>query len=464
METKPPIKAIIVGGAIAGLTLAHSLKHANIDYEVIDAYPIASPVGASIAIFQNGCMVLDQLGIYQDLRSLVHPLKTMNIRLPSGKLVAGPPAGALLEQRFGYSVCLLPRKRLIQLLYDHLEDKSKVHAGHGKRVIRVDHSVDGVEVFTEDGSSYSGDVVVGCDGIHSSVRSEMWRHADLNQPGKSLADRSAFVSEFSCLFGIAGAVPGLPPGEANIVHGKTVSFLTFIGLNGDVYFFLYMRMSERYQWPDSPRFSQEQAESLANANIGAKITEDVTFGDIWIKRRTFTLLPMEEGVLQNWHWGRFTVVGDAAHKMTVNLGQGGNGAIESAAALANALNEANLSRRGDRVSQEEIETALSNYQEFRRPRLSNIAHAAYEITRIQALEGIKPWVFLSTLYFDSTMLANLSTEQFLGTVLLNYIRRPIRLDNSLWLQDRNKPFTKSPSLQMVACVVLVLTISLVLKA
>lgn len=92
--------------------------------------------------------------------------------------------------RFGYSVCLLPRKRLIQLLYDHLEDKSKVHAGHGKRVIRVDHSVDGVEVFTEDGSSYSGDVVVGCDGIHSSVRSEMWRHADLNQPGKSLADRS----------------------------------------------------------------------------------------------------------------------------------------------------------------------------------------------------------------------------------------------------------------------------------
>lgn len=99
METKAPMKVIIVGGAIAGLTLAHSLKHANIDYQVIDAYPIASPVGASIAIFQNGCMVLDQLGIYQDLRSLVHPLKTMNIRLPSGKVLAAPPAGTLLEQR-----------------------------------------------------------------------------------------------------------------------------------------------------------------------------------------------------------------------------------------------------------------------------------------------------------------------------------------------------------------------------
>lgn len=78
---------------------------------------------------------------------------------------------------------------MIQLLYDHLEDKSKVHAGHGKKVIRVDHSANVVEVFVEDGSSYSGDVVVGCDGIHSLVRSEMWRHADLNQPGKLLADQ-----------------------------------------------------------------------------------------------------------------------------------------------------------------------------------------------------------------------------------------------------------------------------------
>lgn len=50
--------------------------------------------------------------------------------------------------------------------------------------------------------------------------------------------------------------------------------------------------------------------------MGAHITEDVTFGDIWAKRKTFTLLPMEEGVLQDWHWGRFAVVGDAAHKVS----------------------------------------------------------------------------------------------------------------------------------------------------
>lgn len=150
--------------------------------------------------------------------------------------------------------------------------------------------------------------------------------------------------------------------------------------------------------------------------------------------------------------------------MTVNLGQGGNSAIESAAALANALNEANLSHRGDRVSQEEIEMALSNYQEFRRPRLAKIAHAAYEITRMQALEGIKSWLFLSQVFFDNTLLADLSTEQFLGTVLLNYIRRPIILDNNLSLLRGNaKPVTKPPCFQLVAGVILVLTISWIFR-
>ncbi|KAJ5374301.1 hypothetical protein N7517_006307 [Penicillium concentricum] len=71
--------------------------------------------------------------------------------------------------------------------------------------------------------------------------------------------------------------------------------------------------------------------------MGANITENVTFSDIWMKRKTFSLLPMEEG-------GRFALFGDVAHKMTVNLGQGGNCAIESVAALANALNAANLCR------------------------------------------------------------------------------------------------------------------------
>ncbi|KAJ5374300.1 hypothetical protein N7517_006306 [Penicillium concentricum] len=94
---KCPILEVLEARGPAEHWHVHSLKHANIDYEVIDADPIASPISASIAIFQNGCMLLDQLGLYQDLRSPVH-LKRTNVRLSSRKLLTGPNAGILLEQ------------------------------------------------------------------------------------------------------------------------------------------------------------------------------------------------------------------------------------------------------------------------------------------------------------------------------------------------------------------------------
>lgn len=126
----------------------------------------------------------------------------------------------------------------------------------------------------------------------------------------------AFTSEYTCLFWIASAVPGLKRGSSTLVIGKPISFLVFIGLNEDAYFFLYKKMSERHQWPDSPRFSKVEAEDLANSNLSSKITDTVTFGDIWQRRKTFALVPMEEGVLKNWSWERIAVCGDAAHKVS----------------------------------------------------------------------------------------------------------------------------------------------------
>lgn len=94
------MKVIIVGGSISGLTLALCLHRAGIEFEVLDAHPIAPPIGASIAIFQNGCMVLDQLEVYDDLRSLVDPMRLSKMRTGAGKTwVAGSP-GLDLEERY----------------------------------------------------------------------------------------------------------------------------------------------------------------------------------------------------------------------------------------------------------------------------------------------------------------------------------------------------------------------------
>lgn len=70
---------------------------------------------------------------------------------------------------------------VLQVLYDNIKDKTKVLTK--KRVKDVELSDDSVTVHTIDGSSYSGDVLVGADGIHSTVRNEMWRIANKEAPG-----------------------------------------------------------------------------------------------------------------------------------------------------------------------------------------------------------------------------------------------------------------------------------------
>lgn len=76
---------------------------------------------------------------------------------------------------------------VLQVLYDNIKDKTKILTG--KRVQSVDMKEDKVVVKTEDGSLYTGDILVGADGVHSQVRSEMWRLANEQSPGEAALDK-----------------------------------------------------------------------------------------------------------------------------------------------------------------------------------------------------------------------------------------------------------------------------------
>lgn len=99
---------------------------------------------------------------------------------------------------FGYPISFLERRKLLEILYDALPDKTRVqvnktvcsideHAGEGKG---------GVRVRTLDGEVYEGDIVVGADGVHSRTRSEMWRLS--STPGQAEIPTSDRSSRFPC--------------------------------------------------------------------------------------------------------------------------------------------------------------------------------------------------------------------------------------------------------------------------
>lgn len=92
----------------------------------------------------------------------------------------------------------MDRQFLLQTLYNNLEDKSRVLLN--KKVVKVDHSDQGVSVQCRDGTTYAGDVVIGADGVYSTVRNEMWRHMDNDHPGMATKERKCKfgrrISEF----------------------------------------------------------------------------------------------------------------------------------------------------------------------------------------------------------------------------------------------------------------------------
>jgi 2-polyprenyl-6-methoxyphenol hydroxylase-like FAD-dependent oxidoreductase len=77
--------------------------------------------------------------------------------------------------RYGYPLFWIARTGLLKVLYNSITDKSKILTQ--KRIASVQNLEDAVEVTTTDGSVYSGDILVGTDGVHSRVREEMIRHA-----------------------------------------------------------------------------------------------------------------------------------------------------------------------------------------------------------------------------------------------------------------------------------------------
>lgn len=87
----------------------------------------------------------------------------------------------LIQCSFGYDVIFVDRQMVLQTLYDHLESKDKILTS--KRVVDVTLQGSGVKVVTADGESFTGDVLIGADGIHSTVRDKMWRLADTLEPG-----------------------------------------------------------------------------------------------------------------------------------------------------------------------------------------------------------------------------------------------------------------------------------------
>ena len=386
-----PFRVIVVGAGIAGLTASHCLQKAGLAHIVLERRGEVDPAeGASFALYPHGARIFRQIGCLEAAEASCKPCLRFYSRGPEGRVQFDNGFFDHVHRANGQHILLLERRRLLRLLYDCLPDKSPVRTGADVKSITQDEN--GVRVQLADGTVETGDMVLGCDGVYSQVRNSMWQHAEgaNTATAKSInKERKRIQTHWKCLVGTGPPEPGLGERDMTSTSDQGFSFLALTQPDR-AFWFVFCKLEAPAVWPQRTHYTDRDAEALAESLAGHPVSETVTFGDLWRRRDRYALIPIQEGILERWFSGRVVLAGDSAHKMTPNIGLGGNTAIESVTVLCNQLvgllNET-AATGGGWPTQAALEACFAAYQSEQRGRIERIVQLSNIITRVQAWES-----------------------------------------------------------------------------
>ncbi len=353
-------KALIVGGGIAGLSTAISLSRAGVQCDVVELSG-AYAGGASIGITGRAADALGELGVYDECFTAATPFprdsKVAQQMDAAGNVVASPPPRPDWPgSKMGMGVY---RSALLSTLATGAK-----RAGAGIRIGVTAKSIEeqpaGALVHLSDQTQGLYDLVIGADGINSSVRSIVFPDAP----------KPAYSGQFSMRWMVEGS-PIVPEAWYNSPVGR----FGFYNLPNDVTYVAAVFNIPEFRWMDKADvhalFTQllDSFTAPAVVELRRRLTPDA---DIIARPFEWLLVP------GNWHRRRTLLIGDAAHATTAHLGMGGGMAIEDAVVLgqciatSSTLDEALalfMARRYERVrTVVETSLALSQLEQRGAPR------------------------------------------------------------------------------------------------
>ena len=328
-------RILIVGGGIAGLTLARTLHRQGFRAELVERSPAWQATGAAIQLHANGMRILHALGLGEAVEQAGTVIRHWLYCDQDGKVLFKTD----LEQLWGeIGPCpdiAIDRPRLQQIL---VSGAAAIPCRLATSVISLSQDEQRVQVGFSDGSTSEYDLVVGADGTSSTVRQLLMGTVQPDYTG-AMVWRSL--------------VPIRPPDPTNfrVLHGEGCFFgITPLPGEGPTNVFGAVRM---------PRTHDPLAGRLARlrqrfADFGEPVQQCLAA----LSRDEQVLCnPAEEINLDHWYRGRVVLIGDAAHAGAPTMAQAGIMGMEDAFVLAEVLRSA-----------ETVERALSGYETRRKPR------------------------------------------------------------------------------------------------
>jgi FAD-dependent urate hydroxylase len=360
MERHGKGRVTVVGAGIGGPVVAMYLKRAGFHVELVEARASeADGEGAFLGVAPNGMSALEPLGLAELVAARGHAVSAFELTNGAGKLLGRIDRSADAE-RLGHSLMMVRRGELHVLLARAARERG-VSLSYGKQLVELESSRAGVAAHFADGTALSSDVLIGCDGLRSTVRKLALPRAP-SPRFTGLFDYGGFVA--------AGAAP-VPPGITRFVFGRRAFFGAFTTPQGELWWFHNGAGEEREL---AARAAGDARERLLERHAG----DAGWIGDLI--RATPQILgpwPIHElPQVRSWHEGRVCLMGDAAHAMSPSAGQGASLAFEDALVLARCLRDI-----------AEPEAAFTSYHEQRRARVHAIFKEARRNGSGKALES-----------------------------------------------------------------------------
>ncbi len=362
-------KVIIIGCGIGGPSLGIALNLAGIDSEIYEEHSERYNFGM-LSLTPNTFNALDILGVSANVLERGFPIDGVNFYSSDGDLIGRMGSTSEMTERYGSGTVMIRRMLLNKILCEKAESLG-VKINWGKKLKTIENTKNKkIIAHFDDETQSDGDMLIGCDGIHSKTRTLMM--PDFPNPTYTGTILIGGIMDDSTSF-------PLTPNTYHMTIGKNLHFGNLLEKSGEKLWWTYVPYPEEsVKNKTNVSWNDWEKKLLSLFRDDHNIIRD----SIKTTKETLLYLPIYNiPHLPTWHKGLVCLMGDAAHAISPHAGQGATMAIEDSVVLAKCLRDI-----------PNTQEAFTSFERLRKQRAEKVVKVAQQLGDTFSMTNpVKKW-------------------------------------------------------------------------
>lgn len=364
MTTKNTRTAIVVGGGIGGLAAALALTRQGIQVQLLEQASEIGEIGAGIQLGPNAFSALDALGVGEAARQrAVFTDHIIMMDAVDNTEIIRIQTGQAFRERFNGPYAVIHRADIHGAILDGVSNDPLISFRTSTRINAFTQTDTYAQVTDDEGNTYQADAVIGCDGVKSVVRDHLIGGAPRvtgHVVYRAVVEKENMPDDLRINAPVLWAGP-----RCHLVHYP---------LRGGEQYNLVVTFHSREQEEWGARDGSKEEVMSYFEGIHARPRQLLDLPDSWRRWATADREPVDQ-----WSFGRATLLGDAAHPMSQYMAQGACMALEDAVTLGLSVEQC----------QADLPAAFKLYESLRIPRSARVVWSTREMGRIYHAAGVE---------------------------------------------------------------------------